>query len=179
MTGVLVYFPCVLSFHLLCILFYSSHLASSSPLHLYLPGFSSASLSTPLHPYLILGILIFIPLHPCLHVFHCNLVYSSAYFSTPLYRCRLLFILVDYFSSLSTSPYPCPLSLLVYSSAVCICLYSSVSLVLVHFSSLPYCPESPEKGDPSTHELLRLADSIGPVSPTCNRFIRPKAGNAP
>jgi hypothetical protein len=71
-------------------------------------------------------------------------MYSTAalctplHFSTPLYRCRLLFILVDYFSSLSTSPYPCPLSLLVYSSAVCICLYSSVSLVLVHFSSLPY-----------------------------------------
>ena len=41
------------------------------------------------------------------------------------------------------------------------------------------CPESPEKGDPSTRELLRCADSTGPVSPTCNRFIRPKAGNAP
>jgi hypothetical protein len=41
------------------------------------------------------------------------------------------------------------------------------------------CPESPEKGDPSTRELLRRADSTGPVSPTCNRFIRPKAGNAP
>ena len=37
----------------------------------------------------------------------------------------------------------------------------------------------PEKGDPSTRELLRRADSTGPVSPTCNRFIRPKAGNAP
>ncbi len=41
------------------------------------------------------------------------------------------------------------------------------------------CPESPEKGDPSTRELLRRADSTGPVSLTCNRFIRPKAGNAP
>jgi hypothetical protein len=41
------------------------------------------------------------------------------------------------------------------------------------------CPESPEKRDPSTRELLRRADSTGPVSPTCNRFIRPKAGNAP
>jgi hypothetical protein len=45
--------------------------------------------------------------------------------------------------------------------------------------TLTGCPESPEKGDPSTRELLRRADSTGPVSPTCNRFIRPKAGNAP
>ncbi len=42
-----------------------------------------------------------------------------------------------------------------------------------------HCPESPEKGDPSTRELLRRADSTGPVSPTCKCFIRPKAGNAP
>jgi len=60
----------------------------------------------------------------------------------------------------------------------------NVSLFLpALYSLLPIihccCPESPEKGDPSTRELPRRADSTGPVSPTCNRFIRPKAGNAP
>ncbi len=30
-----------------------------------------------------------------------------------------------------------------------------------------YCPASPEKEDPSTRELLRRADSTGPVSPIC------------
>jgi hypothetical protein len=32
---------------------------------------------------------------------------------------------------------------------------------------LCHCPVSPEKGDPSARELLRRADSTGPVSPTC------------
>ena len=31
----------------------------------------------------------------------------------------------------------------------------------------PLCPASPEKEDPSTRELLRRADSTGPVSPIC------------
>ncbi len=61
-------------------------------------------------------------------------IYSSAYFSTPLYRCRLLIILVDSFASLSTSPYPCPLLLLVYSSA-----YVSTPLYPWSLSTFPPC----------------------------------------
>ncbi len=37
-------------------------------------------------------------------------------------------------------------------------------LILTHGKG---CPASPEKEDPSTRELLRRADSTGPVSPIC------------
>ncbi len=41
------------------------------------------------------------------------------------------------------------------------------------------CPASPEKEDQTRCKFPCRVDSAGPVSPTCNRFIRPKAGNAP
>jgi hypothetical protein len=102
----LVWRSCLLSlryFHLLCILVYSSHLASSSPLHLYLPGFSSASLSTPLHPYLLIHVcssLSVCSLHQCLHLR--LLVYYSACLSTPLHPCLLLCIRIYSSAPVST-----------------------------------------------------------------------------
>ncbi len=41
------------------------------------------------------------------------------------------------------------------------------------------CPASPEKEDQKRCRFPCHVDSAGPVSPTCIRFIRPKAGNAP
>ncbi len=57
--------------------------------------------------------------------------------------------------------------ILIEGNAKCRNLKILVSVPVALSSMVNNCPASPEKEDPSTRELLRRADSTGPVSPIC------------